>query len=191
MRAWIIAIGLVMLGLVVRVALGGVGALDRARSADEVGDTVVAVMEYRQALSWYLPIAPWRGDAADGLMRLSQASLDAGRWEEAVLRLNMLRSGFLGGRSLLGVDDDALSAVDVLLSRALAQWEAEAAIAEQRPSAGSVAERTTHYAGVLANDPMPSRAWGLVAVLGFFLWLGGAWWAAGAARTPGDACTRA
>jgi len=180
MRPWIIAIAVIVLGLVVRVAMGGFGALNRAQAAESAGDLRVAVLGYREALAWYLPVAPWRGEAANSLLRLAKESVVAAKWDEAVMRLNMFRSGVLGGRSILGVDDERLATGDALLSAALAQWEIQAAVAEKRKVPGTVAERTKHYAEVLARDPMPSRGWGLLAVLGFFLWLGGAWWAADA-----------
>ena len=178
-RPWIVAVAVVVIGAIIRVAWGGYASLERASQADEAGQLRVAALEYRQTLAWYLPVAPWRAEAADALWELSDKAYQAKRWDDVVMLLNMYRSGILSGRSILGTDSELLARGDERLAEALGRWEAELAIKENRPALGALPARIAHFGDVLAEDRLPSRFWGLLAVLGFLVWLGAAWRSAG------------
>lgn len=168
------------MGLCVRVAAGGYGSLEAGRQAEAAGTLRAATLEYRQAMVWSLPVAPWRAEAKSALERLSQAALADSDWELAAERLNMLRAGILGGRSLLGTDADALESCDVLLAGALARWDAASAVETSAERPG-IQEQTARFKARLSADVMPSRFWGFAASAGFVIWLLGAAVAAGVA----------
>ncbi|MGM0577262.1 MAG: hypothetical protein ACQEXJ_16165 [Myxococcota bacterium] len=187
MPAWLRSRGLWALVLVVVLSLGirtvssGIGARNRGLSALERGDELAATVALREAVSWYAPFAGWREDARRALWALYEAQVEAGRTGDAVRTLNALRAGLRAARSILHPDGDWPDRVDGRLATLMARWEAEEAAAEDRPVPEDRAARATHYAQVLAHSARPSRAWGLLAVLGFVLWVGAA---VAAARSP-------
>ena len=173
---WLAALGLVLAVIVVRVVVSGRDALARGRVALAAGDELLAAVELREAISWSLPLAaPWREEAARALWASAERQRAAGRWDAQVQSLSQLRAGWLGGRGLLGPNEAWMGRVDRALGPALAAWEAQAAQEEGRPQPGPRAAREAHFAAVLARDPMPHRGASLAAVLGFALWLWGAW----------------
>lgn len=171
-------------GAVVLVAVGtrscvsGCGALERGREALERGEEVVGAFELREAVSWYLPIAPWRWEAAELLWGLHERQANDGRLPEAVRTLNLLRAGLFAGRSFFGPDGEWRERIDAALAPLMARWERDAAVAEGRAPPGPLERRTERFQAVLERDPMPNRWLGLLAVLGFGLWGGAAWWSA-------------
>ena len=143
MRPWIIALTVVAVGLVARVVVGGYSSLQRADEAAAAGQIRVAALEYRHALSWYLPIAPWRETASQRLLALSDAALSDKNWEQAVMLLNMHRSGILSGRSVLGEESEFRRRGDAKLAEAMGEMEvaSEEDIAAARQSATKTGAR--------------------------------------------------
>jgi hypothetical protein len=139
------------------------------------GNELRATVAYREAVSWYLPlVAPWRDEAADALWTLHRTQLEAKRLPAAVQSLQSLRAGLRSADSLWRPDGALKARVDATLAPLMAQWEAQDARASGRQSPGELTARTAHHAALLAQDERPSRAWGLLAVLGFGLWVGAA-----------------
>ena len=137
------------------------------------GNELGAVVAYREAVSWYLPVvAPWRDEAADALWSLHERQLQAGRLADAVRSLQSLRAGLRSADSVWRPNQDLKRQVDAKLAPLMAQWEAEDAQAAGRTSPGSLADRTARHAALLARDERPSRPWGVLAVMGFFVWVG-------------------
>lgn len=174
LRIWGLALLVVLGCVVVRVVVSGGAAVDRGEASLEAGDELAATVSLREAVSWYLPLAPWRARAADALWMLHERQVDEGRVADAVRTLQSLRSGFFAARSLVHPDDERLAAVDAALPGLMATWEAEAAVAEGRPAPGSRVEREAFFAARLADDARPGRGWSVLAVLGFGLWVGAA-----------------
>lgn len=164
------AAGVVAL-LCVRVVAGGTGAYDRGMAALESGDELLAGLELREAITWYLPVAPWRGSAAEALWSLHEAQLRRGEVQAAVSTLTLLRAGYMGSRTLFGVDPWKDRA-DAALAPLMARWESELGQAEGRDT-GALAERQAFFASKLAEDPLPAAGWGLLGVLGFAGWVAG------------------
>mgnify|MGYP001369596706 CR=1 FL=1 len=159
----------------IRVGVSGSNALERGRVLLEEGDTTMAVHHFREAVSWVLPVAPWREDAAEALWSIHRGQVEAGQLKEAVQTLSMLRAGLMAGRSVLGPDEEWHERVDAALAPMMARWEAKAAAQEGRSIRGSLKERETHYAEILSRDTLPSRTYGLIMIIGFFLWCSAMW----------------
>ena len=135
----------------------------------------MAMHHFREAISWVLPVAPWREDAADALWNIHLGQVREGQLKEAVQTLSMLRAGWMAGRSLLGPDEEWVDKVDTALAPLMAQWELKAAAQEGRSIDEPLSEREAHFAQLLKRETLPSRAFGLMVILGFFLWVYGAW----------------
>jgi len=172
---WLIAAIVIVIAIMIRVALSGADALERGRVALEEGDETMAVHHFREAISWYLPVAPWRDDAADALWVIHQGQAQSGMLKEAVQSLSMLRAGLMASRSLVGPDEDWRTKVDTALAPLMARWEAKAAAQEGRTPPSKLKEREEHFAKILAEDTLPSRLFGLMVVVGFCLWIVGVW----------------
>ncbi|MDP6944003.1 MAG: hypothetical protein QF464_07635 [Myxococcota bacterium] len=174
-RLVLIATALIAVALVARVVTSGQAAVDQGHQALQAGNELGATVAYREAISWYLPlVAPWRDQAADALWALHEQQLADSRLPDAVRSLQSLRAGLRSGDSLIRPDAALKARVDTTLAPLMARWELEDAQASGREPEGTLEARTTHHAALLAKDERPSRGWGLVAVLGFFLWVGGA-----------------
>jgi hypothetical protein len=143
------------------------------------GDETMAVHHFRESISWYLPVAPWREDAAEALWDMHEKQIAAGKHKEAVQSLSMLRAGLMASRSIFGTDTLWRGRVDEALAPLMAQWEAKAAAQEGRPLQGDLAARKTHFAQILAEDTLPHRGLGLLVVFGCILWVVGVWRATG------------
>ena len=164
-----------MLAIMVRVGVSGSDALERGRTALKEGDQTMALHHFRESISWVLPVAPWRDDAAEVMWGIHQSQVESGLLKEAVQTLSMLRAGLMAGRSLIGVDEGWHTKVDEALAPLMARWEAKAAAQEGRTLQGSLEEREVHFAEILARDTLPHRAFGLMTILGFFMWMFGIW----------------
>lgn len=173
---------LVVVALVARIVISGYGALSRGEEALAAGDELSAALELREAMTWELPLAaPWQEEAAEGLWTLHEGQVQRGDVPGAVQTLTLLRGGLFGSRSVfgLGLSEDWRVRTDGALAPLMARWEADSARLEGRPLPGSLEERAAHFAETLTWDAMPSRGFGVLAVLGFFLWVGFGWRAAG------------
>ncbi|MCB9727512.1 MAG: hypothetical protein H6744_02330 [Deltaproteobacteria bacterium] len=173
------------LGLLVALGVLGAMGLRTAVSGSQArrlgmeqlaaGEELGATMALREAVSWYLPLAWWREDAIEALWSLHERQVAAGRLPEAVRTLNALRGGLFAARSLVHPDGDWLARVDGALAPLLARWEAEAASTQGRAAPGTLEDRQAWFAATLARPTRPSRAFGLLAVLGFLGWVAATW----------------
>ena len=163
---------LVSLVLIGRVVSSGHDALSEGHEARLSGNELRAVVAYREAISWYLPLwSPWRAEACDALWELYREQESQGRISAAVQSLQSLRAGLRSADSLWRPDKALKSEVDAALAPLMARWEAEDAKDTGRASPGTLEERIAHHAALLAQDERPARTWGGLAVLGFVLWV--------------------
>jgi len=170
-----IAATLIALALVARIVTSGQAAVDDGHAALTAGNELGATVAFREAVSWYLPlVAPWRDEAADALWHLHERQLGEDRLPDAVRSLQSLRAGLRGADSILRPNAELKARVDEALAPMMARWEAADVKSSGRTSPGTLEERTAHHAALLARDERPERGWGLLAVLGFFLWVGAA-----------------
>jgi len=157
------------------VITSGQAALTDGHAALAEGNELGATVAYREAISWYLPVAaPWRDEAADALWEMHVAQLEAERLPAAVQSLQSLRAGLRSADSLWRPDQKRKNLVDETLAPLMARWEAADAKASGRKSPGDLASRTEYHAALLAQDERPSRPFGLLSVLGFAFWIGAA-----------------
>jgi hypothetical protein len=162
-----------------RVGWSGMSSLDAGQHALAAGDEVGATAKLREALGWYLPVAPWRTAAAEDLWGLYETQAARGDLPSAVTTLSALRSGVLAGHGLFRPDGDLLERVHGVLPGLMARWEVDAARSEGRREPGPLGDREAHFSGVLERDVRPGRGWGFLAALGFLLWIGAALYATG------------
>jgi len=166
---------LILVALSTRIVTSGLGAVDNGHAALEAGNELGATVAYREAISWYLPLAaPWRAEAADALWALHERQLTEERLPDAARSLQSLRAGLRSADSILRPDAALKARVDTTLAPLMARWEAADAAEAGRSAPGTLEERTAHHAALLAQDERPDRGWGALAVLGFFLWVGAA-----------------
>ena len=174
-RWHLILIGLfVLASMCVRVIYSGTAALERGQEALAEGDEVKATIALREAVSWYLPIAPWRAEATTALWALHEAQLAEERLADAARTLQSLRSGLWAADSLIRPNEEDKLKVDAALAPLMARWEQSAALKDGRASPGALAERERYHAQLLAADERPHRGWGLlivIAMAGFALFV--------------------
>lgn len=164
---------LISLTLIGRVVTSGQDALSDGHQALEKSNELRAVIAYREAISWYLPLwAPWRSEASEALWTLHTKQLSEGRTSAAVQSLQSMRAGLRSADSLWRPDSALKAKVDGALAPLMAKWEAEEARAAGRESPGELEARISHHAALLAQDERPERSYGLLALLGFALWVG-------------------
>ncbi len=173
MAPWLIGAALVLTALVGRVVWSGYGSLDVGLAALEEGQQLTATVALRESVSWYLPVAPWREEAAQALWGLHEEQLAAGNVADAVRTLQALRGGLRAAQSVLRPGAEWLARTDATLVPLMVRWEREAAAEEGRPSPGTAEERAAFYARSLAQDERPARGWGGLAVVGFGVWVWG------------------
>ncbi|MEZ4269749.1 MAG: hypothetical protein R3F39_25610 [Myxococcota bacterium] len=171
----LLALGVVLAAVTVRTVVSGTAARDHGMERLAAGDEAGAAMFLREAVSWYLPVAWWREEAIEGLWSLHERQVAQGRLSDAVSTLSALRGGLFAARSLVHPDGDWLVRVDAALAPLLARWEAEAASVEGRAAPGTASAREAAFAATLSRETRPSRGFGLLAVLGFALWVGATW----------------
>ena len=176
---WLAVVGTLFLVVVIRVGVSGSSSLEAGQTALASGDEVGATAHLRESVSWYLPWGPWRSVAMEDLWSLYEKQAARGDLPAAVRTLSALRSGVVAGQGLVRSDGEQLDRVHAVLPGLMARWEAQAAEEEGRRTPGPMAEREAHFSRLLDQDARPQRGWGLLAVLGFGLWIGGGIYATG------------
>ena len=140
---------------------------DRARAS---GALEVAVNHYRRAARWYLPIQPFADEALDRLLEIGD---EAEEREDRVLALASFRSvhaAIMSSRSAWIPDAERLERADARIAALMASGEVpavDAGLAED--------ERAALYLSMLEEDRDPALGWALLALLGFFSWVVGAY----------------
>jgi hypothetical protein len=172
MKAAIFYLGCVLMLLTARVSWSGHGALESGRTALAAGEHLAARVLLREAVSWYLPGAIWRQEAAELLWGLHERQVQKGALKEAVGTLQALRAGFIAAQSIVRPDEEWIQRVNERLVPLLVQWESSAAKAEGREISAPELERTRWMRERLLADSRPNRLWAVVMVIGFSLWVG-------------------
>lgn len=160
----------VLVVLSVKVIVSSRAELDRARRAETAGELEVAVTHYRRAARWHLPVQPWADEALDALMAIGEAAEERG---DAVLALASYRSAhaaIMSTRHLWVPDRERLHRADERIAHLMATGEVPPVDARR-----SEAEREALYLEMLEEDRDPALGWSLLALLGFLLWLAGAY----------------
>lgn len=166
------AIASFCLGVVaMRAVLEGRSALADGDDAAARGDFAEAIAKWRRAARWYLPLAPHVGGAYDRLEHLAREAEAKGDVTTALAAWRGIRGSILATRSFYTPQSHRLDPANQKIAALMAGLEGDRA----DPGATPAERQAWHYA-LLIQDPSPSVFWSIVALLGFGLWIGGAFW---------------
>jgi hypothetical protein len=202
-RRRLVAIALavcVCLGAVLsRVFWDGTSALSdgdvahaRAEQARTAGDATgareaeeEAITRWRRAARWYAPGAPHVDKAYARLAALAQAAEKAGERELALSAWRAVRSSSLATRSFYVPHEADLHGANAQIARLMAALE-DPSVDPARDQAG----RQAWHLALLERDEAPSVGFSILAILGFFTWVGGGFWFAWRGLTAEDKLDR-
>ncbi len=202
-RRRILAVALVVLvcagAVLSRVFWDGRAALaegDRAHRSAEVaraaGDAgaaheheELAITRWRRAARWYAPGAPHVASAYARLAALARAAEAAGERELALMAWRAVRSSALATRSFYTPYRPELAAANQRIAALMAALE-DPALDPGKDAAG----RQAWHLALLTRDEAPSVGFSILAILGFFTWVGGGFWFAWRGVTADDRLDR-
>ena len=166
---------LALLGIVLvaglRVYLDAQDELARADVARGEGDLHTAVERYGYAMRWYTPLAGAPVEAADALWDIADDATGRDDRALAMKALRRLRGGILATRGLNCPFCDLLDPVNQKLAVHIAAEQ----LALGQPTIRGRDRRTliADHLALLRLDPIPHPGWSLLAIFGFFAWVGG------------------
>lgn len=142
--------------------------LSAAREAERAGDPEAAILAYRRAASWYLPLS---GAPDEALAAMQRIATQARQQQDAELELSATRAWYsaLQSSRVLSVSAGELQAVAAQLA-SLTLSTAPAAIGDGR----SIEQRRNALLRQLTAPPQPRPFGFVLAVLGFACWVGAA-----------------
>lgn len=156
--------------LSVKVLVSSRAELADADRASSAGELETAITHYRRAARWYLPIQPYADRALDRLMEIgAEAEAD----EDPALALASYRSvhaALMGSRSSWIPDRARLRAADERIAALMARSDVPTLDAHLSEEA-----RAETYLAMLETDRDPATPFALLALLGFALWILGAY----------------
>lgn len=171
--------------VVTRAVWEGRSALARGEEALATGDSAEAVRQWRRAARWYVPLAPHVGDAYDRLEEVARAAEAGGDRDLALAAWRGIRRSVLATRSFYTPQEHRLEEANRRIAALMAAVEGPAADPER-----DVAEREAWHLALLERPVGPSVFWSIVAIAGFFLWIGGAFWFAWSGVSDKDRLVR-
>ena len=184
-RRTVAIVGAVIAGL---LAVLITRAVWQGRSALAAGDELAAdgkldraVQKWSRAARWYVPLAPHVGDALDRLREAGTASEEAGDPVTALIAWRGVRSSVMATRSFYTPNRDRLAEANDKIATLMAALEgAEADPTRDEP------ERAAWHLALLKRPVGPSVGFSLLAIFGFVLWIGAAFWFAWSAIDEND-----
>jgi hypothetical protein len=162
-------LGVILAVLAVRVVTSSEAELSRADELRRRGETEQAILHYRRAASWYAPGNPFVLDALSSLESIGNEAEDAGDVERALLAYRSIRGAILTARSTYTPHEDRLARANARIAALMA--------AEDPPpiDAGKTqAVLEAEHLELLERTKRPNVLWSLVLVLGFAVWVSGA-----------------
>ncbi len=168
LRALAIA-GAVLLAVSARVVVGSAMELDRGDAAMDGGDLEGARMHWRRSAGWYAPANPYDERALDRLEDLAAEAEENGAIDDAVLAWRAIRSAIVGVRGLTTPHADRLARAESKIATLMLQQEHAPMDSDLSDS-----ELRERYAELLENPPGADLGGALLALFGFFLWVGAA-----------------
>jgi hypothetical protein len=167
-RPWFALVGIFLVTLAALSSRMLLGARAEVRLADEAkGDKEAEARHLRRAMANYSPGNPWVREAATRLWRLALEAEARGQTDEALDALHQLRSAILSLRGSTRPFAELLPEVN----RHLAELQAA------HPRA-AVKLRTTQGRSELLrrlnHPPEPHPLWAALGLIGFALWVSGA-----------------
>ncbi len=155
----------------VRMHLDARDALARAESAQRAGDREAAIEQYGYAMRAYTPIGGAPTVAADALWDIADDATGRGERALAMMALRRLRAGIFSTRGLFCPFCDLRDPVDQKLAAHIADEQ----LALGQPTIRGRDRRAlvADHLALLRLDPLPDPGWSLLAICGFFAWVGG------------------
>ncbi len=129
-------VGVVLFLVAVRVVAGAQQELSAGDALAEAGDLEGALTHWRRAAKWYIPGAPFAGDAVDRMVGLAEERQASGDSEGALQGWRSVHAAALGARSLFVPYESARTQADEAID-ALTRGQAPP-IAAVPPSGASV-----------------------------------------------------
>ncbi len=160
----------VMIVLAAKVAVAGRAELDEALRAEAAGELDVAITHHRRAVRWFLPVAPWADVSLERLLAIGAQAEEGGDTALALSAYRSVRAGVMAGRSLWTPRSEALRRADERIAHLMASGDAPPIDARL-----SASEREARYLAMLEEDRDPVIGWALLSLLGFGLWILGAY----------------
>jgi hypothetical protein len=130
-----------------------------------------AITRWRRAARWYAPGAPHVARAYERLDTLARAAEAAGDRETALEAWRAIRSSALATRSFYTPYESQLHAANARIAQLMASLEDPAL-----DPGHDQAARAAWHLGLLERDEAPSVIFSILAILGFFTWVGGGFW---------------
>lgn len=160
----------VALVLSVKVVTASRAELREADAARSGGDLATAVTHYRRAARWHLPIQPYADQALDHLFEIGADAEASGDRRLALAAYRSVHGAIMSARSLWVPDAGRLHQADERIAALMA--EADVPTVDAHLSEEGRAEL---YLAMLEEDRDPALGWALLALLGFFTWVLGAY----------------
>jgi len=155
--------------VVTRAVWEGRSALAGGDRAQAAGDTEQAIRWWRRAARWYVPLAPHVSAAYDRLERIGAAAEARGDVATALASWQGVRGSILATRSFYTPQEERLEPANLHIAALLARMDGAA------PDAGKTeTARAAWHRDLLERDDSPDVGWSVLALVGFFTWLGGA-----------------
>ncbi len=130
-----------------------------------------AITRWRRAARWYAPGAPHVAHAYARLEALARVAEAAGDRDLALDAWRAIRSSALATRSFYTPYEKELHAANQRIASLMAALE-DPALDPAHDQAG----RAAWHLGLLERDEAPSVGFSILAILGFFTWVGGGFW---------------
>lgn len=166
-----IALAGIVLVAWVRAYLSANDEFTAAALAQAAGDEATAVERYGYAMRWYTPFGETPYEAADVLWDIADDATARGDRTAAMRALRALRGGILSTRGLTCPFCDLLDPVNQKLAAQIAAEQM--ALGQPTIRGRSQSELVADHLALLRLDPVPDPGWSLLAICGFFAWVGG------------------
>ena len=166
--AGILLVVLIVLGA--KVAVAGRAELDEGLRAEAAGELDAAIAHHRRAVRWFLPVAPWADTALERLLAIGAAAEEDGDPALALSAYRSVRAGVMAGRSLWIPHGEVLRRADERIAQLMAAGDVPPSDARLDAEG-----REARYLELLEEDRDPALGWALLALLGFGLWIAGAY----------------
>jgi hypothetical protein len=172
LRSWVrgLLLAAVLLGaFAVRVVTSAAAELRAGDDYREHGQLEPALVHYRRAARWYAPGSPYHVEALRKLGAIGADAEKRGDTDLALSAYRAVRAAIMSTRSFYIPERARLEAADERIASLMA------ALPAPPMDAGKSREqlRAEHLA-LLAADPGPSVLWSIVLLLGFGIWVAGA-----------------
>jgi hypothetical protein len=185
----VLGLGSVVLGRVVlssRAAYQqGHAAEKRALSATDPAQRNLsleaAIVGYRRAARWYAPGNGYVSRSLEALRRIARLAEKHGDRKTALMAYRAIRRAILGSRSFYTPHADHLRPANGHIARLSALEQGG-----KTAGADQLARYQTWHLAQLRRSTAPAVGWSILAVLGFFTWVAGAFLFIYRAITPTD-----